>query len=51
MTPQQIIQALEKNAGMTNVVQLGRNEYQGTRKGKMLTVKVIKPESRISPTE
>jgi hypothetical protein len=42
MTSQQVIQALEKDADMTNVVQIAKNEYQGNRKGKTLTVKVIK---------
>ena len=42
MTPDQITVALEKKGDMVNVVQLSKNDYQGTRKGKTITVKVIK---------
>jgi hypothetical protein len=42
MTPEQIIAALEREGDMVNVVQLGKSEYRGTRKGKAITVKVIK---------
>ena len=42
MTPGQIIAALEKNGDMTNVIQLSDREFRGNRKGKIITVKLIK---------
>jgi hypothetical protein len=42
MSPEQIIAALEKEGDMVNIVQLSKNEYQGTRKGKTITAKVTK---------
>src|SRR5260370_16144425 len=42
MTPEQIIQALEKYGDMTNVAQMSNNEYQGNRKGRVITAKLTK---------
>ncbi len=42
MTIDQIVAALEKNGDMTQIVQTGNREFRGNRKGKTITVKLIK---------